>query len=61
MKAGGKAIYTAEHFARLEQIRQSRAEGRMFAEIARSRTTLSGAEAANHGGRSILPRSGGTG
>ena len=34
VKSGRGAIYTAEHLARLEKIRQLQAEGRMLAEIA---------------------------
>jgi len=33
VKAGRGAVYTAEHLARLEKIRQLQAEGRMLAEI----------------------------
>ena len=34
VKAGRGAVYTAEHLARLEQIKKLQAEGRMLAEIA---------------------------
>lgn len=34
VKPGRGAVYTAEHLARLERIRQLQAEGRMLAEIA---------------------------
>jgi len=34
VKSGRGAVYTAEHLARLEKIRQLQAEGRMLAEIA---------------------------
>jgi DNA-binding transcriptional MerR regulator len=34
LKAGRGAVYTAEHFARLEKIKEMQAEGRMLAEIA---------------------------
>jgi DNA-binding transcriptional MerR regulator len=34
VKAGRGAVYTAEHLARLERIKQLQAEGRMLAEIA---------------------------
>jgi DNA-binding transcriptional MerR regulator len=44
VKAGRGAVYTAEHLARLEQIKQLQAEGRMLAEIA---LDLSGAEPAH--------------
>lgn len=34
LKAGRGAVYTAEHLARLEKIKEMQAEGRMLAEIA---------------------------
>jgi DNA-binding transcriptional MerR regulator len=34
VKAGRGAVYTAEHLARLEKIKEMQAEGRMLAEIA---------------------------
>jgi DNA-binding transcriptional MerR regulator len=34
LKAGRGAVYTAEHLARLEKIKELQAEGRMLAEIA---------------------------
>lgn len=44
VKAGRGAVYTAEHLARLEKIKQLQAEGRMLAEIAHD---LSGAAPAH--------------
>jgi len=38
LKAGRGAVYTAEHLARLEKIKEMQAEGRMLAEIARDLT-----------------------
>ena len=36
VKAGRGAVYTADHLARLERIKEMQAEGRMLAEIALS-------------------------
>ena len=38
VKAGRGAVYTAEHLARLEKIKEMQAEGRMLAEIAHDLT-----------------------
>jgi DNA-binding transcriptional MerR regulator len=46
VKAGRGAVYTAEHLARLEKIKQLQAEGRMLAEIAHDLSGSSPAHAA---------------
>ena len=46
VKSGRGAVYTAEHLARLEKIRQLQAEGRMLADIAHDLSRGSPAHAA---------------
>ena len=41
VKAGRAAVYTAEHLARLEKIKQLQSEGRMLAEIAHQLNAVS--------------------
>ena len=46
LKAGRGAVYTAEHLARLEKIKEMQAEGRMLAEIAHDLTVSSPSQTA---------------